>query len=233
MEQEIEAYLLSLADQKTAEQTKKFFKTGEGEYSHGDRFLGIKMGKLRETAKRFSEAEPEVAEKLLQSEFHEIRLFSLILLTNLYKRGDKTTKEKIFDIYLNNTRQINNWDLVDVSAHHIVGTHLFEKDTSLLFKLSRSENMWERRISIISTLHFIKKNRFEETLTIAEKLIEDKQDLMHKATGWMLREVGKMDMDAEREFLLKHYKKMPRTMLRYAIERFEETERVGFLKGSF
>lgn len=233
MEQEIKKYLLSLTDKKTAEQTKKFFKTGKGEYAYGDRFLGIKMGTLRETAKKFSETEPEAAEKLLQSEFHEIRLFSLVLLTNLYKKGDQTTKDKIFDIYLNNTRQINNWDLVDVSAHHIVGTHLFEKDTSVLFKLSKSENMWERRISIISTLYFIKKKRFEETLAISETLIEDEQDLMHKATGWMLREVGKMDMDAERKFLLKHYKKMPRTMLRYAIERFDENERQGFLKGKF
>ena len=233
MEQEIKAYLLSLSDKNTAEQTKKFFKTGKGEYSYGDRFLGIKMGKLRETAKKFSDAEPEVAEKLLQSEFHEIRMFSLVLLTNLYKKGDKTTKDKIFDIYLNNTRQINNWDLVDVSAHHIVGMHLFEKDTSLLLKLSKSENMWERRISIISTLYFIKKNRFEETMAISKTLIEDEQDLMHKATGWMLREVGKMDIDTERKFLLKHYKKMPRTMLRYAIEKFDENERVGFLKGKF
>jgi len=233
MEQEIKEYLLSLCDEKTAEQTKKFFKTKKGEYSYGDKFLGIKMGKLRETAKRFKEAEPEVAEKLLQSEFHEIRMFSLVLLTDLYKRGDQTTKNKIFDIYMNNTRQINNWDLVDVSAHHIVGTHLFEKDTSLLFKLSTSENMWERRIAIISTFHFIKKNRFEETLAISETLIEDEQDLMHKAVGWMLREVGKIDMDAERKFLLKHYKKMPRTMLRYAIERFDEDERVGFLKGKY
>jgi len=233
MEQEIKEYLLSLSDKKTAEQTKKFFKTGKGEYSHGDRFLGIKMGKLRETAKRFSGTEPEIAEKLLQSEFHEIRMFALVLLTNLYKRGDKTTKNKIFKIYLNNTRQINNWDLVDVSAHHIVGTHLFEKDSSLLHKLSKSENIWERRISIISTLYFIKKNRFEETLDISETLINDEQDLMHKATGWMLREVGKMDIHTEREFLLKHYKKMPRTMLRYAIERFDEDERVGFLKGMF
>jgi len=233
MEQEIKEYLLSLADTKTAEQTKKFFKTGKGEYSHGDKFLGIKMGKLRETAKRFSKVEPEVGEKLLQSEFHEIRMAALVLLTNLYKKGSKTTKDKIFDIYLNNTRHINNWDLVDVSAYHIVGPHLYEKDVSVLFKLSKSENMWERRISIISTLYFIKKNRFEETLAISETLIEDEQDLMHKATGWMLREVGKMDMDAERKFLLKHYKKMPRTMLRYAIEKFDENERVGFLKGKF
>lgn len=233
MEQEIKEYLLSLADTKTAEQTKKFFKTGKGEYSHGDKFLGIKMGKLRETAKRFSKAEPEVGEKLLQSEFHEIRMAALVLLTNLYKKGSNTTKDKIFDIYLNNTRHINNWDLVDVSAYHIVGPHLFEKDTSVLFKLSRSENMWERRISIISTLYFIKKNRFEETLAISKTLIEDEQDLMHKATGWMLREIGKMDIDTEREFLLKHYKKMPRTMLRYAIEKFDENERVGFLKGKF
>jgi len=233
MEQEIKEYLLSLADKETAEQTKKFFKTGKGEYSHGDKFLGIKMGKLRETAKRFSKAEPEVGEKLLQSEFHEIRMAALVLLTNLYKKGSKTTKDKIFDIYLKNTRHINNWDLVDVSAYHIVGPHLFKKDTSVLFKLSKSENMWERRISIISTLYFIKKNRFEETLAISKTLIEDEQDLMHKATGWMLREVGKMDMDEERKFLLKHYKKMPRTMLRYAIEKFDENERVGFLKGKF
>ena len=191
------------------------------------------MGKLRETAKRFSEAGPEVAEKLLRSEFHEVRMFSLLLLTDLYKRGDKTIKDNIFDIYLNNTRHINNWDLVDVSAHHILGPHLFERDTSLLHKLSRSKNMWERRISILSTLYFIKTNHFEETLEIAETLLKDEQDLMHKATGWMLREVGKMDIDAERQFLLQHYKKMPRTMLRYAIERFDENERVGFLKGRF
>lgn len=233
MEQEIKAYLLSICDKKTAEQTKKFFKTGKGEYSYGDRFLGIKMGKIRESAKKFSNTEPEIAEKLLRSDFHEIRMFSLVLLTNLYKRGDQTTKDTIFDIYLNNTGQINNWDLVDVSAHLIVGTHLFEKDTSLLHTLSRSENMWERRISIISTLYFIKKHRFDETLAISETLLGDEQDLMHKATGWMLREVGKKDMDTERQFLLKHYKKMPRTMLRYAIEKFDENERVGFLKGRF
>ena len=159
-------------------------------------------------------------------------LISLLILIIKYRKADALGKREIFNFYLKNRKNINNWDLVDLSAAYIVGNYLLEKDKSILYKLARSNNVWERRIAIMSTFEFIKNGEFEDTLKISELLINDKHDLIHKAVGWMLRETGKRHMLTEEKFLKKHYKKMPRTMLRYAIERFPECKRQSYLKGS-
>ena len=169
--------------------------------------------------------------KLLESKFHEERLLSILMLVNLFKSGDEDDQELIYELYLDMTRFINNWDIVDISAGNIVGAFLFEKDKAPLYRLVFSENLWERRIAIVSTFYFIRNDEFDDTLKIAERLFTDKEDLIHKAVGWMLREVGKRVIEIEEEFLEEHYLKMPRTMLRYAIERFPETRRKMYLKG--
>lgn len=233
MENAITGHLLGMANETVAKQTMKFFKTGKGQYSHHDIFIGIKMGDIREAVKNFFPVKTETCEKLLASKYHEVRMFAVVALVELYKKSNAKERSNVFKTYLRNTKGINNWDLVDASAHHIVGAELFGKDTSILHELSQSRNMWERRIAIVSTLFFIRKGHFGDTFELSKKIFKDKEDLMHKSTGWMLREVGKKDMDAERIFLIEHYKKMPRTMLRYAIERFPENERAGFLKGEF
>ncbi len=172
---------------------------------------------------------------LLDAKIHEKRLIALIVLIEKYKKadkaGDEKKKEEIFNFYLNNTKNINNWDLVDLSCRDIIGAHLFEKDYSILYKLARSANLWEKRIAIISTFYFIQRNNFNDTLKISEILLKDNHDLIHKAVGWMLREVGKRNSEIELAFLRKHYKTMPRTMLRYAIEKFPESKRKSFLNG--
>jgi 3-methyladenine DNA glycosylase AlkD len=220
---------LSNADQ--AKHSQKYFKTGKGEYGEGDIFLGLRVPVIRKIAKKYSTLSISDAAKILKSSFHEERLFALIVLVELFRKKDKENKEKIYELYLSNTKYINNWDLVDISAPRIVGAYLFTRDKKPIYILSRSENLWERRIAIMSTLYFIGNNEFSDTLKIAEILLKDKEDLIHKAVGWMLREVGKKDSEVEEEFLRKHYKEMPRTMLRYAIERFPEEKRKSFLRG--
>lgn len=205
------------------------FKTGKGEYAEGDNFLGIRVPQLRKLAKRYQEISIIEAEKLLCSRFNEERLCALFLLTHYFEKGDENIRNTVYRCYMSNTNNINNWNLVDASAYKIVGPFLFERNRKPLYTLAKSEDMWERRIAIIATFHFIKNSQFDDTLALAQLLLQDREDLMHKAVGWMLREVGKRKISVERKFLKQHYKIMPRTMLRYAIEKFPEKERKRYL----
>ena len=223
--------LLQLANEQIAEHSQRFFKTGKGEYGEGDIFLGIRVPLLRKLVKKYRGISITEVRKLLHSKFHEERLLAVLMLVQLFKSGDKSVEKQVYDLYLENTEFINNWDLVDISASHIVGAHLHEKDKAPLYNLVQSKNLWERRISIISTFYFIRQNEFDDTLKLAKILLNDKEDLIHKAVGWMLREVGKREIEFEEEFLQEHYKIMPRTMLRYAIEKFPETSRKMYLRG--
>ncbi len=228
----ISAKLRALASPDTAAILQRFFKTGVGQYGEGDVFLGIKVPPLRALAKRYRDAKLDVVSNLLTSRYHEERLFALLLLMQFYQHGTDTEQSSAYELYLNNTQRINNWDLVDLSAPHIVGRHLQDRPRQVLLKLACSSSLWERRIAILATFHFIRLNDFDDTLHIAEILLQDEHDLMHKAVGWMLREVGKRDLAAEEDFLQKHYHDMPRTMLRYAIERFPEQRRRQYLNGT-
>jgi len=208
-----------------------FFKTGKGEYGEGDIFAGLKVPAQRKLASEFRDLTLKDLKILLNSPVHEERLISLFILVDKYEKGGKKEKEIIFSFYLKNRKGINNWDLVDLSAPKIIGRHLLNKNKNLLFKFALSKNLWERRIAILSTFEFIRNNEYDTTLKITEILLQDKHDLIHKAIGWMLREIGKRDLPAEEKFLKIHYKKMPRTMLRYAIEKFPETKRKKYLQG--
>jgi 3-methyladenine DNA glycosylase AlkD len=223
--------LHALASPETATNLQRFFKTGPGQYGEGDVFLGIKVPPLRALAKQHVDADLDTVVALLNSRYHEERMFALLLLMQFYQRATPEDQTAAYDLYLGNTLQINNWDLVDVSAPHIVGCHLQDRSRKVLHKLARSSMLWERRIAILSTLHFIRLHDFDDTLRIAKILLRDEHDLMHKAVGWMLREVGKRDLATEEDFLKLHYRAMPRTMLRYAIERFPETKRKKYLSG--
>jgi 3-methyladenine DNA glycosylase AlkD len=221
--------LKSLSNSADAVFLQRFFKTGPGEYGEGDVFLGIRVPTTRRVATRYRDMPlPEVV-KLLRSREHEARLVALVILTLKYPRADDDTRQEIFDLYLGNTKYINNWDLVDVSAPKIVGAHLYGGSTRLLDRLASSKDLWERRIAILATQYFIKQDDFGPTLRIATKLVNDKHDLIHKAVGWMLREVGNRDRGVEEEFLRKHHKTMPRTTLRYAIEKFPPPLRTFYL----
>jgi 3-methyladenine DNA glycosylase AlkD len=224
-------HLFSLANPAIAAHSLRFFKTGEGDYGYGDKFLGIRVPLIRQAVTRFKTAPLTATKKLLQSEYHEVRLFALLLLVQQFSDGSAELREKIYKLYLSNTRYINNWDLVDTTAHHIVGGFLEDRNRNILYELSRSASLWERRIAIVSTFWFIRKNDFGDALKISKQLLNDNEDLIHKATGWMLREVGKRDMAKEVEFLNANYRDMPRTMLRYAIEKFKEPVRQRYLKG--
>lgn len=224
--------LKKASNKEHAKILQRFFKTGPGEYGEGDVFIGIKVPPLRQIAKENLDLSFDEVQELLQSGIHEERLLALMILVLQYKKADEKTRGKIFKIYLKNTNRINNWDLVDLSAGEIVGAYLFDKEKDILFKLVKSKLLWERRISVIASFYFIKNNSFETTLKLSEQLLNDKHDLIHKAVGWMLREIGKRDMQVEESFLNQHYKTMPRTMLRYAIEKFPEEKRVAYLKGT-
>jgi len=219
------------SDKKRAKMSQRFFKTGPGEYAEGDIFLGLTAPVMRELSKKFQDLPQYDVIKFLKSPIHEERMLALLILIEKYRKEDAQGKEKIYRIYLGHTKYINNWDLVDVTAKHIIGAFLNDKDRAPLYKLARSDSLWERRIAILSTFHFIGNNDFADSLKIAEILISDQHDLIHKAVGWMLREVGKRDLPAEEKFLKKYCTTMPRTMLRYAIERFPETKRQAYLKG--
>ena len=223
--------LLQLANEQIAEHSQRFFKTGKGEYGEGDIFLGIRVPLLRKLVKKYRGISITEVRKLLHSKFHEERLLAVLMLVQLFKSADESVQKQVYDLYLENTEFINNWDIVDISASNIVGAHLYEKDKAPLYDLVQSKNLWERRIAIISTFYFIRQNEFDDTLKLAEILLNDKEDLIHKAVGWMLREVGKREIEFEEEFLQEHYKIMPRTMLRYAIEKFPETSRKMYLRG--
>lgn len=227
----VQRELKKLADPRKAKLLQGFFKTGPGQYGEGDIFLGIMVPSSRTVARKFSELPFGEIGKLFQSPIHEERLVALLILVERFRTAADSEKKNIFNYYLRNTRYINNWDLVDLSAHHIVGAHLLEHDKRPLYQLARSSSLWERRISIVATAFFISNNSYTDTLKIAKILLKDKHDLIHKAVGWMLREVGKRDMETEEQFLVRHYRNMPRTMLRYAIEKFPESKRQKYLKG--
>jgi len=218
-------------NKKQAGLLQRYFKTGPGEYAEGDIFLGIKVPVLRALAKEYQCLTLDATLRLLKSRIHEERLLALLILILKYRKANLLDKERIYKAYLNHSKYINNWDLVDVTAKHIVGDFLKDKDRLPLYRLASSKSLWEKRIAILSTFHFIENNDFEDTLKIAKTLIFDPHDLIHKAVGWMLREVGKRDMVCEERFLKQHYAVMPRTMLRYAIERFPESKRKAYLKG--
>ena len=227
----IKSDIRKLADPKKAEILQRFFKTGEGEYGEGDIFLGLTVPKSRQIAKAYKNIPVSEIEELLHSKIHEERLIALILLVNQFKKGSKEDQKQIFDSYLRNTEFINNWDLVDLSAKHIIGGYLDDKKRDVLYKLASSKNVWERRIAIIATFFFINKNDFSDTVKISEKLIKDKHDLIQKAVGWVLRETGKKNKQVLENFLKKYHKAMPRTMLRYAIEKFPLEIRKSYLEG--
>lgn len=229
--QTIQQRLEALGDAEKAAHAQRFFKTGPGQYGEGDLFRGIRVPVLRKLAKEYRALPLAETIRLLQSSMHEDRLLALLILVYAFTKGDAATRRAIYDQYLSHTAWINNWDLVDSSASQIVGAFLVDRSRAPLYRLARSSSLWERRIAIIATFHFIKHSQFEDTLALAEILLGDSEDLIHKAVGWMLREVGKRHLDAEEGFLNQHYRTMPRTMLRYAIERFPEPKRQGYLKG--
>jgi 3-methyladenine DNA glycosylase AlkD len=228
---EIKQQLRSLADPEKAQILQRFFKTGPGQYGEGDRFLGVKVPELRGVAKSHVVLAPDKVVKLLKSAIHEERMTALLIWTYQFDRADAAGRRAIFELYMAHTDWINNWDLVDVTAPQIVGAYLMDGDRSPLYTLAGSQDLWERRIAMVATLTFIRSNQFDDTLAIAGRLLKDDHDLIHKATGWMLREVGKRDQKAMEGFLLKHYHMMPRTMLRYAIEKLPEKRRQDYLKG--
>lgn len=228
---EITRELEKLADPDDAVNLQRFFKTGPGQYGEGDLFRGIRVPVLRSLAKRYALLPVSEARKLLHSRYHEDRLLALLILVRLFAKGDERAREEIYTLYLENVRYINNWDLVDSSAEHIVGGYLRDGSKEPLRRLARSHDLWERRIAIIATFHYIKRGSFETALEIAAMLLGDRHDLIHKAVGWMLREIGKRDRAAEDAFLVEHCRRMPRTALRYAIERHPEPERLRFLSG--
>lgn len=230
---EIRKRLQKMGDKKDALFLQGFFKTGAGQYGEGDIFLGIRVPAVRALAKEYHQLPPEKVLPLLRSPYHEERLFALVMFVNASVKGDELIQKKIYNLYLANTRYINNWDLVDLSAPNVVGAYLLTKSKNPLYKLAKSKSLWERRIAILATFYFIKNKQFADALHIAGIMQKDKEDLIHKATGWMLREVAKRDVVIAEKFLRKHCREMPRTMLRYAIERFSPAKRNMFLKGDF
>jgi 3-methyladenine DNA glycosylase AlkD len=228
---EAEARLHALADEKVAVGMRRFFRTGPGQYGEGDRFLGVKVPPLRKLAREFGRLPLDEAEELLGSVFHEARLLALLILVRRFEKGDEPSRQAIYDLYLANTARVNNWDLVDASAPAIVGGFLAGRDRGPLVRLAGSASLWERRIAVVATQHFIRRDDFADTLRLAGLLLEDREDLIHKAVGWMLREVGKRDQAVLEGFLGEHCRWMPRTMLRYAIERLPETRRRQYLRG--
>jgi 3-methyladenine DNA glycosylase AlkD len=228
----IQHELRQLGNKEIAQHSQRFFKTAKGQYGAGDRFLGIRVPLLRKMAKKHRGISIDEVSRLLGSQFHEERLLSLLLLVDIFKKAkDPENRRVVYDLYLDNTKYINNWDLVDCSAEHIVGAYLRQTDRRPIYDLAVSSILWERRISIMSTFHFIKNNEFTDSLRISKILLHDNQDLIHKAVGWLLREIGKRNIEVEEKFLKKYYRQMPRTMLRYAIEKLPTEKRQSYLKG--
>jgi 3-methyladenine DNA glycosylase AlkD len=230
--QQVQKHLKQLANPVHAAVSQRFFRTGPGEYGEGDIFIGIRVPVLRKMAGAYKDLPVSECTLLLQSPIHEERLLAILILIRIFKKSQDDVKKSIYELYLKSTDFINNWDLVDTSAEHIVGAYLTDRSKRPLYRLARSNSLWKRRIAIMATFLYVKGHEFAETLKIAEMLMGDRHDLIHKATGWMLREIGKRDMNVAETFLKAHYKKMPRTMLRYAIERFPENKRQRYLKGT-
>ena len=231
MNEEIRKAIKRLSNKEYAARLQKYFKTGKGEYGEGDKFLGIRVPVIRKMAKKYRDISINEAAGFIQSPYHEERMFSLLVLIGLFKRANARDQKRAYSLYLSNTKYVNKWDLVDVSAGRIVGAYLLDRDKKPIYVLARSKNIWERRISIMSTSCFIGNNGFHDTLNIAEMLLDDREDLIHKAVGWLLRETGNRNIGLEEKFLRKHCKRMPRTMLRYAVEKFPEGKRKSYLKG--
>ena len=228
---EIELQLQNLGDAAVARAARGFFKSGPRGGIDDDLVVGVKVPALRKQVRDAEDLSAKETVKLLHSRIHEARLLALLILVHAYSRGDETARQRIYDLFLTSTRFVNNWDLVDASAAPIVGVHLFDRSRDPLYHLAASADQWERRIAMVSTPHFIKQGVFADTFRIAKVLLSDKEDLIHNATGWMLREVAKRDQAAAETFLGMHYRRMPRTMLRYAIERFSEERRRQYLRG--
>jgi 3-methyladenine DNA glycosylase AlkD len=228
---DVRARLREHASPQDALGARRYFRTGPGEYGEGDVFIGVRVPALRRLAKELRALPLDSVAELLRSPVHEERLLALLLLVGAYAKGDDALRGRVFELYVASTRYVNNWDLVDSSAADVVGAHLAGGDRSLLDRLAASTSLWERRIAIIATLHFIRRGEFADTLRVAALLLRDRHDLIHKAVGWMLREVGKRDRAAEEAFLREHCRGMPRTMLRYAVERFPEPLRRAYLRG--
>ena len=226
IEQEISEYI----DPVKREYLPNFFKTGKGQYGEGDKFLGVVVPNTRLVAKRHKDAPLDVMAELLQSQWHECRLCALLMLVERFKKSDEKERKRIYDFYLSQTSRINNWDLVDLSAPGIVGEYLKDKSREDLYRLAGSELLWDQRIAVVSTYTLIKNGDFIDILALSERLLHHPHDLMRKAIGWMLREMGKRDKDLLVQFLEKYCEVMPRTMLRYAIEKFPEEERKEFMK---
>ena len=222
--------LQSLSNAEKREIFPKFFKAGKGQYGEGDRFLGVTVPNIRTMAKRHKEISLEEIRELLESEWHEVRLCALIIMVETSKKKDETLRQKLFDLYLSQTNHINNWDLVDLSCHHIVGEYLLDKSRDILYQLAQNRLLWDNRIAIVSTYAFIRKGQLEDTYALSELMMHHPHDLMHKAIGWMLREAGKRDSDRLYDYIMSHRADMPRTMLRYAIEKFSPIERSILMK---
>jgi 3-methyladenine DNA glycosylase AlkD len=221
---------MALADPEKAAFLQGFFKTGRGQYAEGDRFLGVVVPQIRRLCREYRALPQTEAEKLLQSRYNEERLLGLLILIEHYRRGNGEQREEVCQCYLRNLRRVNNWNLVDSSAPYILGEHLCSGQTKLLDELAQSKDLWERRVAVLATLAFIRRGRYDDTLRLVELLLPDKEDLMHKACGWMLREIGKRDLPTLERFLDRHAGHMPRTMLRYAIERFPRARRLEYLR---
>jgi 3-methyladenine DNA glycosylase AlkD len=231
--QRAQAALRTLADPEKAKFLAGYFKTGPGQYGEGDRFLGIVVPAVRQVAKQFRQLPLSDCVTLLASPYNEERLLALLILVGRYQQGDATTQEQVYQLYLAQRQRVNNWNLVDSSAPTIVGTHLLTRDRSVLVELAQSSSLWDRRIAVLATLTFIRAKEFADILRLVEMLLADPQDLMHKACGWMLRELGRRDQAVLEDFLSVHQRVMPRTMLRYAIERLTPDKRAAFLAGTF
>ena len=222
-----------LANEEIAKHSLRFFKTSKGEYGYGDVFLGVRTPQIRSIAKKNISISTTEMKTLIKSKYHEERLLGLIILANKYSKDkDEKVRNQLYKIYVSSFKYVNNWDLVDVTCPHVIGKHLMDKERSILYSWAKSEDLWTKRIAIVSTHWFIRKNDLDDTFKIAEILLNDEHDLIHKAVGWMLREAGKRDLEKEEIFLKKHYKNMPRTMLRYSIEKFPEPKRQKYLKGT-
>ncbi|MEK9133127.1 MAG: DNA alkylation repair protein [Patescibacteria group bacterium] len=230
---QIKNELRRLGNAEKAAHCGRFFKTAKGEYGEGDKFIGVTVPNQRMVARKFvKKLTTAEAFELLQSEIHEHRLTALFILVDHYKKASEKARKEIYELYLRNWKHVNNWDLVDSSAHKIVGEYLLNNpdEREILYKLAYSKNLWEKRIAMISTFTLIRAKQFSEALKLAEILLKDKHDLMHKAVGWMLREIGNRDYAVEKVFLDKHYKQMPRTMLRYAIEKLPPGGKAFYMK---
>lgn len=228
---DVQARLREFADPQRADVMKRFMKTGPGEYGEGDQFIGVALPPLRKVVREFQQLDVGEVVDLLNSPIHEDRMAGLLIWTRQFPRADEHTRKAIYEAYLTHTHRINSWDLVDASAPHVVGAYLETRNRAPLRRLAKSRVLWDRRIAVLATQHFIRRGDFGDTLAIAETLLGDAEDLIHKGVGWMLREVGQRDRAVLESFLKTHYPRMPRTMLRYAIEKLPETRRQAYLKG--